>query len=74
MHRRNPLPRRNPLHCLVPDYVLREIARRGGETEREAALDSLGVSATLRSARAQAQTSGARVKIAVEVGRATLIL
>ncbi|MCA1673418.1 MAG: M4 family metallopeptidase, partial [Actinobacteria bacterium] len=53
--------RRNPLHCLVPDYVLREIARRGGETEREAALDSLGVSATLRSARTQAEAGRAAI-------------
>jgi len=46
---------RNPLHCLVPGYVLREIVRRGGESERDAALKTLGVSATLRSARAQAE-------------------
>lgn len=60
MHRRNPI-RRNPIHCLVPDYVLREIARRGGETERAAALDSLGISVTLRSARSQAEAGRAAI-------------
>jgi len=50
---------RNPIHCLVPDYVLREIAKRGGEAHREAALDSLGISATLRSARSQAEAGRA---------------
>ncbi|MDQ3885558.1 MAG: M4 family metallopeptidase [Actinomycetota bacterium] len=55
--------RRNPRHCLIPDYVLREIARRGGEAEREAALDSLGISATLRSARMQAEARGGLVRL-----------
>ena len=52
---------RNPLHCLVPDYVLREIAKRGGDAHREAVLDTLGVSATLRSARSQAEAARAAV-------------
>jgi len=43
-------PCRDPIHCLVPDYVLREVAKRGGESERDKALDALGVSTTLRSA------------------------
>lgn len=55
------MQRRNPLHCLVPDYVLREIAKRGGDTHREAALESLGVSTTLRSARSQAEAVRAAI-------------
>ncbi len=55
------MQRRNPLHCLVPDYVLREIAKRGGEAHREAALESLGVSTTLRSARSQAEAGRAAI-------------
>jgi Zn-dependent metalloprotease len=47
---------RNPLHCLVPDYLLREVARRGGDEHRELALDTLGLSVTLRAARTQAET------------------
>ena len=54
-------PSRNPLHCLVPDYVLREVAKRGGESERDAALGTLGVSATLRSARTQAEARRAAI-------------
>ncbi len=46
---------RNPLHCLVPDYLLREVAKRGGDEHREVALDTLGLSATLRAARTQAE-------------------
>jgi hypothetical protein len=57
MHR----PRRDPRRCLVPDYMLREIARRGGEVERDAALGTLGVSATLRSARTQAEARRAAI-------------
>lgn len=55
------MPRRDPLQCLVPDYLLREIAKRGGEAHREAALDSLGISTTLRSARSQAEAGHAAV-------------
>ena len=48
-------PCRNPVHCLVPGYVLREIVKRGGEAERDAALSTLGASTTLRTARVQAE-------------------
>jgi Zn-dependent metalloprotease len=57
MHR----PRRHPHQCLVPDYMLREIARRGGQAERDTALGTLGVSATLRSARTQAEARRAAI-------------
>src|SRR3954451_23672098 len=53
--------RRNPIHCLVPDYLLREIAKRGGPEHRDAALDTLGLSATLRSARTQAEARRAAI-------------
>lgn len=53
--------RHDPLQCLVPDYLLREIAKRGGEEHRQAALDSLGISTTLRSARSQAEAGHAAV-------------
>jgi hypothetical protein len=46
---------RHPLHCLIPDHLLSEIARRGNEADREAALDTLAVSATLRTLRSQAE-------------------
>jgi len=52
---------RNPIHCLVPDYLLREIAKRGGAEHRDAALDTLGLSATLRSARTQAEARRAAI-------------
>ncbi|GAA2786695.1 M4 family metallopeptidase [Saccharopolyspora taberi] len=45
----------NPIQCVVPDYVLVDIARRGDEEDREAALSTLAVSTTLRSARSQAE-------------------
>jgi len=46
---------RHPVHCLIPDYVLLEIARRGNDAERAAAHDTLAVSTTLRSSRSQAE-------------------
>ncbi len=48
-------PCRNPVHCIVPGYVLREIVKRGGDADRDAALSTLGLSATLRSNRLQAE-------------------
>jgi Protealysin propeptide len=32
---------RNPMCCIVPDYVLRRIAERGSDEERRAALDAM---------------------------------
>jgi Zn-dependent metalloprotease len=49
---------RHPLHCILPDYVLRNIAERGSDQDRHDALEALGVSATLRSARVQAEGRG----------------
>ncbi|WP_249124094.1 M4 family metallopeptidase [Saccharopolyspora erythraea] len=47
----------NPIQCVVPDYVLVEIAKRGDEADRDAALSTLAVSTTLRSARSQAEAA-----------------
>ena len=49
---------RNPVHCIIPEHVLRNIAERGDEAQRRAALRTLGVDQTLRSARVEA---GARL-------------
>lgn len=57
------MPHRDPIHCLLPDYMLREIATRGDETARKAALDTLAVSVTLRSARTQAEVHRAALGI-----------
>ena len=46
---------RHPLCCVIPDYVLRNIAERGTEDERHAALDALTSSVTMRSLRTQAE-------------------
>lgn len=48
-------PRCHPLHCILPDYVLRNIAEHGDEDERRYALDALATSTTLRSTRVQAE-------------------
>jgi Zn-dependent metalloprotease len=41
--------------CLIPDYVLRNIAERGDDDERRTALDALAASGTMRSLRVQAE-------------------
>lgn len=46
---------RRPLCCVIPDYILRNIAERGNEEERRAALDALAASVTMRSLRTQAE-------------------
>jgi Zn-dependent metalloprotease len=46
---------RYPLCCVIPDYVLRNIAERGNEEERKVALDALATSVTMRSLRTQAE-------------------
>jgi Zn-dependent metalloprotease len=47
---------RFPLCCVIPDYVLRNIAERGNEEERRVALDALAASVTMRSLRIQAES------------------
>lgn len=46
-----PLPARACHHGFVPPHLLHELARRGGEREREWALATLAIDATLRAAR-----------------------
>jgi Zn-dependent metalloprotease len=41
--------------CLIPDYVLRNIAARGNDVQRRTALEALATSATMRSLRVQAE-------------------
>lgn len=51
---------RNPIHCIVPEVVLRNVAERGDEQQRRAALKTLGVDQTLRTARVE---TGARLAV-----------
>jgi Zn-dependent metalloprotease len=59
---------RNPICCIVPDYVLKQIAERGSEEERKAALDTLAVSITMRSARIQAEARRSVIPRSAAVG------
>lgn len=42
---------RNPLFCILPPYILRNIAKNGTREEREAVLNTLALDETLRTAR-----------------------
>ncbi len=42
---------RNPIFCVLPPHVLREIARNGTPTERQSALETLATDTTLRAVR-----------------------
>jgi Zn-dependent metalloprotease len=44
-------PQRRPIHCILPPHVLRNIARNGGDAERDAALGSLALDETARAER-----------------------
>jgi Zn-dependent metalloprotease len=59
---------RDPLCCIIPDYVLKRIAERGNEEERRAALDTLAASITMRSARIQAEARRSVLPRSAEVG------
>jgi Zn-dependent metalloprotease len=43
---------RNPLHCVVPPYMLDAVARRGSDHQRDWALRTMAADQTLRQARA----------------------
>jgi Zn-dependent metalloprotease len=43
---------RNPLHCVVPPYMLDQVARHGSESQREWALRTRATDSTFRQARA----------------------
>jgi Zn-dependent metalloprotease len=54
---------RNPLHCVVPPFVLTKVARRGSDRQREWALRTLDADTTLRHARTvNAKTLGRKGK------------
>lgn len=55
------MPRRCSIACIIPPVVLEELARRGSDQEREAALRTLSVDATLRTARVHNALVGAAV-------------
>ena len=42
---------RNPLHCVVPPFVLSRVADRGSPKQREWALRTLNADTTIRHAR-----------------------
>ena len=42
---------RNPLHCVVPPFVLSKVAAKGNERQREWALRTLNADTTIRHAR-----------------------
>lgn len=44
-------PTRHSIFCILPPHILRQMARRGSERQRNAALDALAVDTTLRTSR-----------------------
>lgn len=53
------MAKRCSIACIVPPALLEELARRGGEQERDAALRTLSLDATLRTARVHNSLVGA---------------
>ncbi len=51
--------RRNPVHCVIPSYMLDSIARHGTEEQRDWALVTKGADQTFRSLRAAASLARA---------------
>jgi Zn-dependent metalloprotease len=51
---------RNPLHCVVPPYMLDSVARRGTESQRNWALRTRATDQTFRQARAVATAERGR--------------
>ncbi len=47
----SPHQNRHSIFCILPPHILRQIARRGSESQRNAALDALAVDGTLRTNR-----------------------
>src|SRR5215471_1381751 len=52
-------PHRHSIFCIVPPHVLREIARHGNATQRNAALDTLALDFTMRTQRMTVQMMAA---------------
>ncbi len=55
------MARRCSIACIIPPVVLEELARRGSDEDRDAALRTLSVDATLRTARVHNSLVGAAV-------------
>ena len=55
------MARRCSIACIIPPVLLQELARTGGEEERDAVLRTLSVDATLRTARVHNSLVGAAV-------------
>jgi Zn-dependent metalloprotease len=67
---RNPPPRPTPLHCVIPPYVLQQIALNGSAKQRRSALTTFLLDDSVRSARAASQgTVGASLFSARTPGR-----
>jgi Zn-dependent metalloprotease len=71
---RQQLGHRHSIFCIVPPYVLRQIAQTGTEEQRQAALDTLAADSTFRTLRAirlaapVATATPATVSLSAEVG------
>ncbi|WP_225773779.1 M4 family metallopeptidase [Pseudomonas sp. Marseille-Q5115] len=55
---------RNPILCLIPPYLLDQIARHGNKAQRDAALSTRAKDSTFRSLRMAAQPTRARAQAA----------
>jgi Zn-dependent metalloprotease len=62
-------PLRNPVHCLVPPHILRNIARNGTPEQRATALDTLALDQTARTMRL---TAGLRMEGMRALGRPSM--
>jgi Zn-dependent metalloprotease len=71
---RQHLGHRHSIFCIVPDTVLRQIARTGTEEQRQAAVDTMAAASTFRTLRAirlaapVATAAPATVSLSAEVG------
>jgi Zn-dependent metalloprotease len=63
---------RHSIFCIVPDTVLRDIARNGSEEERQAALDTLAAASTFRTLRAIRQAAPVATASTATVSLATV--
>ena len=54
--------------CIIPDHVLRRVVENGDKEQRKAALETMAVSVTLRTARAQAEARRSVTPTAAEAG------
>ncbi|WP_338761565.1 M4 family metallopeptidase [Massilia sp. METH4] len=52
-------PHRHSIHCILPPYILSQIAKNGNDPQRRFAVDTLSVDVSFRQFRATAVASGA---------------